>query len=179
MDAFSQAVNGWHDFYIMVGTAAATLVGLLFVSLSLNADAIAHPLNADLRALAEQTFSTFLYILSFAIVFLIPNQEPLGLGLPLLFIGGFGLYSTIRHFLRTRPAHPRVWGRGNIARRFIMPLISFVVLILIAISVLLGKTGGLYWLIPVMIAFIVAATINAWDLLLRLREPHTDAKDSS
>jgi hypothetical protein len=177
MDAFSQAVNGWHDFYIMVGTAAATLVGLLFVSLALNADAIAHPVNADLRALAEQTFSTFLYILSFAIVFLIPNQVPLGLGLPLLFVGGFGLYSTIRHFLRTRPSHSRVWGTGNIARRFIIPLICFVVLILIAISVLLGKTGGLYWLIPVMIAFIIAATINAWDLLLRLREPLMDAKD--
>jgi hypothetical protein len=179
MDAFSLAINGWHDFYIMVGTAAATLVGLLFVSLSLNADAIAQPVNADLRALAEQTFSTFLYILSFAIVFLIPDQEPLGLGLPLLFLGGFGLFSTVRHFLKTRPSHPRAWGKGTLARRFIMPLICFVILILIAISVLLGKTGGLYWLIPVMITFIIAASINAWDLLLRLREPRKDSTNSS
>jgi hypothetical protein len=36
MEAFTQAVEGWHDFYLMIGTAAATLVGLLFVSLSLN-----------------------------------------------------------------------------------------------------------------------------------------------
>jgi hypothetical protein len=178
MNAFSQAVNVWHDFYIMVGTAAATLVGLLFVSLSLNVDAIAHPVNADLRALAEQTFFTFLYILSFAIVFLIPNQDPLGLGLPLLFVGGFGLFSTVRHFLKTRSSHPRVWGSGNVARRFIMPLICFMAIILIAISVLMGKTGGLYWLIPVMIVFIVAASINAWDLLLRLREPNIDSKNS-
>jgi hypothetical protein len=175
MDTFSQTVNGWHDFYIMVGTAAATLVGLLFVSLSLNADAVAHPANADLRALAEQTFSTFLYILSFAILFLIPHQSPIGLGMPLLFVGGFGLYSTVRHFLRTRPSQPRVWGTGSIARRFITPLICFIVLILIAISVLFGNTGGLYWLIPVMIIFILAASTNAWDLLLRLREIHAVA----
>jgi hypothetical protein len=27
------AVSGWHDFYILAGTASATLVGLLFVGL--------------------------------------------------------------------------------------------------------------------------------------------------
>jgi hypothetical protein len=90
MDAFALAIEGWHDFYLMIGTEAATWVGLLFVSLSLNADAIAHPTNTDLRALAEQTFSTFVYILSFAILFFIPHQVPLGLGLPLLVVGGFG-----------------------------------------------------------------------------------------
>jgi hypothetical protein len=175
MDAFAQAVNGWHDFYLMVGTAAATLIGLLFVSLSLNADAIAHPANFDLRALAEQTFSTFLLILSFAVLFLIPNQVPLGLGLPLLAVGSYGLYRTIQQFLKIRPSQPRTWGRGSLARRFITPLICFAVLIVIAVTVLLGKTDGLYWLIPVMILLIIAASINAWDLLLRLREPHTES----
>ncbi len=170
MDEFAQAVSAWHDFYMMVGTASATLVGLLFVSLSLNVHAIANPANQDLRALANQTFSTFLYILIFAIVFLIPQQDPIGLGLPLLMVGGYGLYRTVRHFLETRSSKPRDW-RGSIARRFITPLVCFVVLITISISMLQGKTWGLYWLIPVMIVLIIAASINAWDLLLRLREP--------
>jgi hypothetical protein len=37
--------------------------------------------------------------------------------------------------------------------------------------VLLGQTSGLYWLVPVMIMLIWDASLNAWDLLLRLREP--------
>jgi hypothetical protein len=37
MDPFVQAVEGWHDFYMMIGTASATLVGLLFIAISLNA----------------------------------------------------------------------------------------------------------------------------------------------
>jgi hypothetical protein len=41
--------------------------------------------------------------------------------------------------------------------------------------VLLGQTGGLYWLVPVMILFIVNASLNAWDLLLRLREPAAES----
>jgi hypothetical protein len=48
-------------------------------------------------------------------------------------------------------------------------------LIIIAVSVLLGQTGGLYWLVPVMILLVVVASINAWDLLLLLREPAEEA----
>jgi hypothetical protein len=50
-------------------------------------------------------------------------------------------------------------------------MLCFAALMIIAVSVLLGKTGGLYWLVPVMILLIWDASINAWGLLLRLREP--------
>jgi len=32
-----EALKQWHDFYILVGTAGATLLGLLFVAVSLGA----------------------------------------------------------------------------------------------------------------------------------------------
>jgi hypothetical protein len=121
MDTFAQAVEGWHDFYLMVGTAAATQVGLLFVSLSLNADVITRKENADLRVLAGQTFASFLNVVMLAVLFLIPSQGPLGLGLPLLGISGYGLYETVGRFLKTRRARPHVWGRGGVARRFVIP----------------------------------------------------------
>ena len=35
MLTFAQTIEQWRDFYILAGTAAATLIGLLFVSLSL------------------------------------------------------------------------------------------------------------------------------------------------
>jgi hypothetical protein len=174
MDTFAQAVEGWHDFYLMVGTAAATLVGLLFVSLSLNVDVITREANADLRVLAAQTFTSFLNVVMLAVLFLIPDQGPQGLGLPLLGISGYGLYETVGRFLKTRRAQSRAWGRGGVARRFAVPTLCFVTLTIIAVSVLLGQTGGLYWLVPVMILLIVAASRNAWDLLLRLREPPTE-----
>jgi modulator of FtsH protease len=175
MDTFAQAVEGWHDFYLMTGTAAATLVGLLFVSLSLNVEVITHEANADLRMLATQTFTSFLNVTMLAVIFLIPHQVPLGLGVPLLGISVYGLYETMGRLLKTRRARPRAWGRGGIARRFIIPIVSFVALFAIAVSVLLGQIGGLYWLVPVMILLIVAASLNAWDLLLRLHEPPTES----
>jgi hypothetical protein len=175
MDTFAQAVEGWHDFYIMIGTAAATLMGLLFVSLSLNADVITRKANADLRLLAGQTFTNFICILMFAVLFLIPRQGPLGLGLPLLGIDGAGLCITARRILQMRRNQPRAWGRGSLARRFAIPTLCFVALMIIAVSLLLSKTGGLYWLVPVMILLIWDASLNAWNLLLRLRESHEES----
>jgi len=175
MSQFNLAVAGWHDFYMMIGTAAATLIGLLFVSLSLNADMILRKENYDVRIFAAQTFTSFLCVLMFAVLFLIPNQEPAGLGLPLLGIDLFGLYITARRFFQLRRNEPRSWGRGSLARRFAIPTICFMTLLIIAITVLLGYTGGLYWLVPVMILLILYASINAWDLMLRLREPLVEA----
>ncbi len=174
MDLFAQDVEGWHDFYIMVGTAAATLLGLLFVSLSLNADAIARDENADLRVLAAETFTSLLAVLMFAVLFLIPDQGPQGLGLPLFGIGVFGLYKTVEKYLATRNSGRRVWGRGTVARRFAVPTACFAALLVVALTVLRGLTGGLYWLVTVMLIVLMAASVNSWDLLLRMHEPpHT------
>jgi hypothetical protein len=170
MDAFAQTVEGWHDFYHVVGDAAAALMGLLFVSLSLNADLITRRKNADLRVLAAQTFQDFILVLMFAVVVLIPDQGPRGLGWPLLGIDTIGLYATLRRLIQTRRSRPRPWGRGGLARRFVIPTLCFVTVMVVAISILLGFTGGLYWLVPVVILLIWDASLNAWDLLLRLRE---------
>jgi hypothetical protein len=175
MDAFAQAVEGWHDFYLMIGTAAATLMGLLFVSLSLNADVVIHKSNADLRVLAAQTFSSFIGVLMFAVLFLIPRQGPTGLGLPLLGIDAAMLYVTTGRFLGMRRYRSRRWGRRLLVLRFAIPMLCFVALMIIAVSVLLGRTSGLYWLVPVMILLIFEASLNAWDLLLRLREPSKES----
>jgi len=175
MDTFAQAIEGWHDFYMMIGAAASTLVGLLFVSLSLNVDVITHEENTDVRELAIQTFTSFLNVIMLAVIFLIPDQDPLALGFPLVGISGFGLYVTVNQFLKTRRAESHAWGRADVARRFAVPSLCFLAMTIIAVSVVFGQTGSLYWLVPVMITLIIGASSNSWDLLMRLREPTTES----
>jgi hypothetical protein len=50
-----QAVATWQGFYTLVGTAAATLVGLAFVALSLHLSVFTRR-HRDLEALAGQAF---------------------------------------------------------------------------------------------------------------------------
>jgi hypothetical protein len=38
MTDFTNTIKDWQTFYVMAGTAAATLIGLLFVAVSINID---------------------------------------------------------------------------------------------------------------------------------------------
>ncbi len=120
---------------------------------------------------AAQAFNNFIFVLLFSVLFLIPQQGPHGLGLPLLGMDIFGLYMTVHRFVTTRSNSSRIWGRRNLALRFALPLVCFATLLVVAISVLLGSTGWLYWMVPVMIPLITDASVTAWNLLFRLREP--------
>src|SRR5918995_4454761 len=85
------AIAEWHDFFAAVAGVAATLVGLVFVALALNPTVMADDSPAGLRTWAGQTFQSFLMVLFVALVVLIPETGPLGLGLPLLIVGIWGL----------------------------------------------------------------------------------------
>lgn len=171
MDSFASVIEGWHDFYAVINAAAATLVGLLFVSLSMNVEIITNDGNADLRELALQTFVNFLNLVVVSVLFLIPLQDPLGLGLPLLGISAGGLIINLKLFIKTRRSQKHVWKTGDITRRFSTPLLSYLVMVFVSVSLIQGQTGVLYWLVPVMIILIIGASVNSWDLLLRLTKP--------
>src|SRR5215470_11039315 len=71
---FGEAAQGWHDFYVTAGAAAATLVGLLFVGLSLHIRVVvSHP---DVRSLARVTLTDFFLVLLVALLMLTPTQAP-------------------------------------------------------------------------------------------------------
>ena len=59
-NAFSQALAEWTAFYALMGGAAATLLGLLFVAVSLRLNIFHQRQVADVRDFAAFTFGTFL-----------------------------------------------------------------------------------------------------------------------
>jgi hypothetical protein len=62
----------WRDFYIVSGTAAATLVGLLFVGLSLHLRAVLS--RSEVRGLARVTLANFGLLLFVSLFMLIPQS---------------------------------------------------------------------------------------------------------
>src|SRR4051812_47625993 len=83
-ETFTQTLGHWQTFYFTLAGVAATLTGLLFVSVSLRLEQILHPDRAELRLLAVQTFSNFIGVLLGALYFLIPFSRPNELAVPLL-----------------------------------------------------------------------------------------------
>ena len=74
-EAFTHALGEWSGFYTLVGGAAATLLGLLFVALSLRLNVFHDQALADIRAFATFTFNTFLLALVLAALAVAPHER--------------------------------------------------------------------------------------------------------
>jgi hypothetical protein len=71
LDTLAQPLQRWHDFYLLVGGAAATLVGLMFVAISLGSRLITEQSVPALRVFVTPTIIHFIYVLVIATVVMI------------------------------------------------------------------------------------------------------------
>src|SRR5437016_11696419 len=75
MESFADLVEAWHDFDLLIGTAAATLVGLMFVAASIGASVFTEKDRAALEAFISPTVVHFTTVLVIAVVALVPTHE--------------------------------------------------------------------------------------------------------
>ena len=163
--SFTNTIAEWETFYLLTGTAAATLMGLLFVAVSIHVETFHQRTSNEMHLFAVLTFNCFFYVLLISIVFLIPHITGLGLGLPLLLFGLLAVVSTLIQQRRARKAHPGS-GQAGFASRFNLPIVSLILLVLSSIGVLVGSSLGLYGYVAVIILLLMSASLNAWSLLV-------------
>ena len=170
---FAQAIEGWHDFYLTTGTAAATLVGLLFVAVTVNVNLLRGPEGHHRRIWARYTFQNFLYVLLVSLVFLMPDQGQLGLALPLLAMGAFAVIAASR-LLREALTIPKGSDSAFIRERMVREAIysggSYVILVIVSIFLLQGQPQQLYWLAAAVLVLLLVGAGSAWRLLVTLIE---------
>src|SRR5215213_6983992 len=85
-NAFSQSLTEWTAFYALMGGAAATLLGLLFVAVSVRLNIFHQRQVADIRDFAAFTFGTFLVAIAVAGLALAPHAHRFTLALSLLLV---------------------------------------------------------------------------------------------
>jgi uncharacterized membrane protein len=170
-NTFANSIDQWHDFYVMAGTAGATLVGLLFVSVSLHADLITDPAATGVLAAARRAFSNFIVVILISLMFLIPEQSPRGLGIPLVIFGLFAVVGTTRVaqvLHREKPRLVDLLGSASAIGRLSIGIVSSVGLLILALTILSGSTTYLGWLVGVVGVILIGAADNSWSLLLDL-----------
>src|SRR4051812_18247021 len=166
---FSALAGTWHDFYLTAGTAAATLIGLLFVGLSINLDQFTSETGSDLRLLAEQAFSNFIFVLLISLFVLIPNQDATSLGVELGIAGSLGVIRAIRRIraFRRRGDDP-FGGRAYVLRRLGVPGLAGAAQVVVAILVVTSSISAFFWLLAVVLVYLTSAADSAWDLLIEV-----------
>src|SRR5216684_3395553 len=111
----------WHDFYLLIGTASATLIGLMFVAASIASSTMTEQSKAGLQAFFSPTVVHFAAVLIICVVLSAPLRTWAVLGGLVLTIGavGVGYSSTVwvrmgrrgRHHGAAAPgAQPRAPG---------------------------------------------------------------------
>ena len=80
MQALGDVLTGWHEFYTLLGTAAATLVALLFVAASVASGVFSSDRRAPLRMFLSATVVHFSSVLVVSLIMLAPIEDWIALG---------------------------------------------------------------------------------------------------
>jgi hypothetical protein len=176
-DPLAQSIRNWHNFYILIGGAAASLAGLMFVAISLGSGTITRKdADSGLRVYVSPTLIHFIYVLVTALVVVIPTATGARLGM-LLLLGGLisaGRSISMVPFMRVQhrqqiiDVHDWTWY-------LIAPSVSYLLFVGTGVGLLLGISWALDGLAVASILLLVAGIRNAWDfvtyLILRQSEP--------
>ena len=160
---FSQQVQQWQLFFATVAGASATLMGLIFLSLSLKLEVLRQVKDTRIRQIAWQTFSNFFFLIMFALVFLVPEQTPTGLALPILIICAVAIGITVSQAAQARRSGAVL---SRLLRDSVPSLVAYLGLVAVIALLLRGAMQSLVWLLPVVIILLAIAVRNAWTLLV-------------
>lgn len=164
--AFHVLAERWHDFFLVAGTAAATLVGLLFVGLSLHLREILS--RSEMRSLARVTLANFGAILLVALFMEVP-QGSTGAAVELLVSGIFALSVLAGGLIVALRSRTRTIPLVKLISRFGLSAMGYAGLI-VAGSLLRGGSDSrsFNWLVGVTVLLLVVSLRNSWDLLVSM-----------
>lgn len=171
MTPYATAIEAWAGVYEVAALASAALAGLLFVTVSLHVDLLAGERAAGIRTMARQTLTNFIVIVVISLIFQIPEATPLSTGVPLVAVGVVGCFEEIRLGLRVRQLSRQeltLIPQNFITMRLLVPSASYGVVVAVALALLLGQPGALYWNFVAVVAILLSAVLNSWDMLIHL-----------
>jgi hypothetical protein len=186
-NGFARALDEWTGYFALMGGAAATLLGLLFVAVSLRLNIFHEREVADVRDYAALTLGTYLAALAVAGAALAPHEQRTILALALLVIGVTGLLALTRILRLTivldrdasRPGAPAPPNRFRGLAYALLAAGAYVAVIAAALLLWAAHPDALGWLAIAEGWLLGAGTIAAWLLLSHAGNVEVEAPATS
>ena len=168
-EAAPSPLAAWGSFYVILGSAAAVLTGLVFVVATLIADdqpgGSSQEVEAGLAAFATPTVVHFSLVLLVSVILSAPWDAVGNAGLVLGLTGGGGAAYTVvagRRLRRPASYQPELedW-LWHIA----FPLVAYVLLVVLAIALPRGPARALFGIGAVAVALLFIGLHNAWGIV--------------
>jgi hypothetical protein len=159
-------LDNWHEFYELLGTAAAALLSLLFVVASIGANALTAESAGATRTFMSPVAFHYANVLFLGLVALIPTQtwESFGLTLGVAAAGSLG-YSIVILVRVLRDS--RADMADNLAYGAV-PAVCYTAGLIASVLILKQSAAGLEVLAGAALLLLVVNIRNAWDLMLAM-----------
>lgn len=152
----------WHDLFVMTGSAAAALTGLMFVAVSLHLRAIVR--DPWRRGAAVSTLIALVTVVLLSGALLVPDQPLPLLGLEIAVIASANPFYTAVAVIR-RPLSER-----GLRTELILGAAVALLAVASGISLAIRAGGGLWLLLPGAAVALTSAVSNAWRLMVGVAE---------
>ena len=168
-DSFLQALHDWQGFYALLGSAAATLTGLMFVAASLGARLINDEADPKVRTFLTPTVIYFSLVLLLSALMNVPTQTPTALTAQFATVGLVGTGYSLSHLSRLRDFHRAGSLRAQSwVWNLVLPLLGALWLVGGALSLRGSIAGALNAVAVGALLLVMVALHNAWEATLYL-----------
>jgi hypothetical protein len=169
IEAFQETLLSWQTFYFTTGGASATLVGLMFVALSLGMNLITEVSKQEFEIFVTPSIFYFVSSMLLSFLMLVPNHTPSILAL-IIFIGAtVGTVRTVRfvrHLMRIARRN-QDFNMADWLAQVILPISSYLLALVAAIGFAAGQwSAGLSLLWIAVILLMITAIANTWALVI-------------
>jgi hypothetical protein len=161
-------MQAWSQLFAVTGASAATLLGLLFVSVSIHASGTSGEMHRNSKLLADQAFQNYLSVLLVSLLALFPSLSIRELGYAVLGLTALrAMWAGVRMYRATMSPYGKT-SRLSALRRQSGSVIGFGLLLYAATYMALGLAEMRTTLAIATVVLLFAATTVAWELLLRI-----------
>jgi hypothetical protein len=161
-------LKDWHEFYLLVGTAASTLIALLFVAASIGAGVMSPERASATRIYMSPVIFHFSSILLMSLTVLVPSHpretHTVLIGLNAILGAAASTVICTRVFSRARVVSEVDWI-GWLAYG-VSPVLAYVGALTAAVLLFLNSTFAPDLLAAVVLVLLIANVRNAWDITL-------------
>lgn len=155
-------IEQWHDFFIMVGGAAAALTGLVFVAMSLNLEIIVKDLTHKHRAIGTLTGFTSVFVIC-ALV-LMGSQSYQSVGFEWFVVATIAGAIYVNGYVQAKRRGKSPLGLTLI--RLVFGTSLYIIEVLGAIIFMFGNSLGIYIAAIAMVVILAYTITGAWLLLV-------------
>lgn len=158
------SLSAWHDYFMLIGGAAATLIGAMFVVISLGIGFLTPERASGIRTFVSSTVGNLAMVLFGAMLTMVPGLDAIWFG-ALIGVGSLiALGFAIPILARFRQHEHTV--QSDWFWYAILPPISYLLFLAAAAMAVRGVPIGLDLFAATLALMLAAGIRNAWDIIV-------------